>query len=422
MRKREREFILGPKSLLLWAVIATLIGVFLHDFKGVPYGWVGGLIWGGALLATFLLGVSFLSRRLLPVQGNLGWSEGFRLLWRNYFLGAVMFLAGRRHEPLVTAAKKKSKGPMLPPSFGLIGAGFLFSHEAAAITRGNSYQRADGPGLVFLQRGEVISQLFDLRTQSRSMPVSAMTRDGIPVETKVSVVFQVRRLKEGERRARSIEMDTIPYRYDRDAIFDLHYAGTVAGEEERLDWTEQVCPQAATLLISEIGRVTLDELLVSAGSEPKGRIKTKIETELKLQQETEGGQVLPRGIEIVGVNIGPLELPEDVLDKRLTSWKVERQNQIDEEKVGAEIDTLQHYYKVRAQATMENVEKLLTSIDAMRRQNDAAYHQAIVSRLVEVLESMMTSKVLKRMESRTELLSQVWDTESQLRQVLEREE
>lgn len=425
MIRRYREFIPGPSSLMLLALILGLIGWLLHDTRGVPYGWVGGVVWAGALLLTFLLGVAFLSRRLLPVQGNLGWSEGFRLLWRNYFLNAAQFLAGRRHEPLVSTIKKKPKTPMLSPSFSLLGAGFLFSHEAAAITRGNSYQRADGPGLVFLLPGESIAQIFDLRTQSRKMPVSATTRDGIPVETSVSVSFRVRRLREGERRPRSIETDTIPYRYDRDAIFDLNYAASVAGDDERLPWTEQVCPQAATLLVGEIGRYTLDELLVSAGAEPMGKIKENIKTALLAQQDSDEGQVLSKGIEILSVGVGGLELHEDVVTdvvtKRLATWQVTWQNKVTNEVVGADIEVTRQYHQARAQAFEENVENLLQLFETARHQSAADYHQVAITQLIEVLERVMAGQLLKRMESRTQLFSQASDTQSQLRQILENE-
>lgn len=422
MEKRERQFIPGLSVLLLSVVVFGLIGSLLHDYKGVPYGAVGGVIWAGALLLTFLLGTAFISRRLLPVQGNPGWSEGFRLLWRNYMMGAAQILAGRQREVVTTTIKKKkSAAPVQSPSFELIGAGFLFSHEAAAITRGNSYQRADGPGLVLLQPGEMITQVFDLRTQSRRMSVGAITRDGIPVETSVSVSFHVRRLKPGERRPRSVEADNIPFRYDRDAIFDLNYASAVSGVEERLGWTEQVCPQAATLLVSEIGKYTLDQLLDSAGAEPMGKIKANILNGLQAQQKDDEGQLLPKGIEIVGVGVGGLELPDDVHKKRLTTWQVEWQNKIETELVGAEVEMMRQHNQARARAQVESIEKLLQSIEIMRQQSQTETYEAVMARLYELMEVMLANDALRRMASRTHLLTQASEASSQLHQILERE-
>ena len=82
--------------------------------------------------------------------------------------------------------------------------------------------------------------MFDLRDQSRSREVHATTRDGIPIATSVTVVFHVRRLAPGQRRPRSVEMDTIPYPYDRSALFHLTYAGSVTGDDIRLSWADQM--------------------------------------------------------------------------------------------------------------------------------------------------------------------------------------
>lgn len=422
MEKRERQFIPGLSVLLLAVLVMGGIGMLLHDFNGVGYGAVGALLWGGALFVTFLLGTVFLSRRLLPIQGNIGWTEGFRLLWRNYLAGLAGLLYGTRREPVTTLKKKKSKGPSLAPSFSLLGAGFLFSHEVAAITRGSSYARAAGPGLVFLGRGERIAQVFDLRTQSRKQSVSAMTRDGIPVETSVSVSFHVRRLSSSARHPRSIAADPIPYSYDREAIFHLNYAGSMAGAEERLSWTEQVCPAAATLLISEIGKYTLDQLLVSAGAEPLSMVREAVKSGLLAMQEGESAQTLSRGIEITGVGVGPLELPEEVVQKRITTWQVVWQNKIAHELVGGDIEAQRLYQEARARAQVENIETLLTSIETIRQQSQAELHEVVMTRLVEVLEALSASRTLSQAGPRAQLPGLASLTSRELRQIMESED
>jgi len=423
MEKRERQIIPGLSYLLLLTLLLGLVGGLLHDFQGVGFGAAGSLIWAGAVLVTFVLGTAYLSRRLLPIQGNLGWSEGFRLLWRNYMLGMTKLVDGQRRDPMASSAAKKKKTPTsdLPLSFGIIGAGFLFSHQAAAITRGGGYSRAAGPGFVFLNSGESIAQVFDLRPQSRKQSVSATTRDGIPVETSVSVTFQVRRLSPHERRPRSIEADDIPYRYDPDALFELRYAGAMEGEERRA-WTEQVCPQAATLLVGEIGKYTLDDLLVSGGAEPLKEIKQAIKRGLESQQGDETQQTLPRGIEIVGVGVGGLELPEHVALQRLSTWQVEWQSKVTQEVVGGEIEAKRLYDQARARAQMENVENLLMSIEAMRHQSQAELHDLVMKRLVETLEAMTATRSLGRSGSRSALLDRASEASGEMRQIMEQSE
>lgn len=422
MAERERQFIPGLGILLLAIILLGAIGALLHDTNGVPLGPAGAIMWGGAVLVTFVLGTAYISRRLLPLQGNAGWSEGFRLLWRNYTMGAANLLYGRRAEPSTPSSrKKKPKTHELSPSFGLLGAGFLYSHEAAAIVRGNSYSRADGPGLVFLSSGESITKVFDLRPHFRRMDVSAVTRDGIPVETSVSVVFQVRRPAPDQRRPRSIETDAIPYPYDRDALFDLTYTASIADDDKR-DWTEQVCPQAAAMLVTEISKFTLDELLVSAGAEPMDKIKDRIKTGLKEQQGDSEFQTLSKGIDIVGVGIGGLELPPDVVAKRLTTWQVAWRNRISHESISADIEAQRLYNQARARAQVENIENLLTSIEAMRKHGGIALHEVVMLRLMEILEAISASRTLVPMASRAAMTSLASEAAGELRQALTQDE
>lgn len=420
MDTRDRQFIPGLGVLLLAILALGAVGWLLHDFNGVRFAGGGALIWGGGVLITFVLGTAYLSRRLLPLQGNLGWSEGFRLLWRNYTMGAANLLYGRPRVAATAAAIAKKKNPdemELSPSFRLIGAGFLFSHQAAAVTYGNSYVRAAGPGLVILRPGEVIAQVFDLRPQSRKMNVSAITRDGIPVETSVSVTFQVRRPAADQRRPRSVESDAIPYPYDRDAIFDLTYTSSV-GDDAKLEWTEQVCPQAATLLVTEIGKYALDELLLSAGAEPMGEIRDRIRNGLKEQQGDDHLQTLSRGIDILGVGVGPLELPPDVTAKRLATWQAGWQNRVALEDLGNDLETQRLYTQALTRAQAENIEKLLVSIDHMRQQSGVELHQVVMLRVVELLEAIAASRVLIPPEARSLLTDLAGEATSEIRQAL----
>ncbi|MBP8949334.1 MAG: hypothetical protein KBG73_10865 [Candidatus Promineofilum sp.] len=424
MEEQRRQFIPGLGILLLAALLLGAIGALLHDYREVEYRGVGALLWGGAVLITFVLGTVHLSRRVLPLQNNLGWAEGFRLLWRSYLMGANALLAGRRHEPLHTTTKsKKPSATTLSPSFQLLGAGFLFSHQAAAITRGNSFVRADGPGLVFLHPGEAIAQIFDLRTQSRKQPVEATTRDGILVKTSVSVSFHVRRLPPGERRPRSVETDTIPYPYDRQALFDLTYAGSVAGEEGRLSWADQICPQAATLLVGEIGRFTLDQLLVSGAAEPMGEIKANIKRGLEAMQTSEDGPTLPKGVTIASVGVGGVELPEDVVTKRLGTWQVEWHSQATGDIAVATIETQRLVNRARARAVADSIDSLLSSIETVQAQGQGGQlHEVILQQLTKSLETVLTKQVISDLPQRAQLMNLASSTSHELRRALERGE
>ncbi len=430
MEEQKRQYIPGLGTLLLAILLLGLVGALLHDFNGVGLEGIGALLWGGAVLVTFVLGTAYLSRRLLPIGGNLGWSEGFRLLWHNYTLGLASLLYGQPSEtPVSTASRRRKKTVQteLPPSFKLLGAGFLPSHEAAAITRGNSYARPDGPGLVLLRPYETISQVFDLRPQSGKLPVSAVTRDGIPVETTITATFRIRRPDPAQRRPRSVETDAIPYPYDRNALFDLTYSASISGDERRY-WMEQVTPQAVALLVTEIQKYTLDQLLVSAGTEPLEQITNQIKDTLKEQTrpvtseeqiDNAVRQTLPKGIEIVRVAVGGLQLPKEVAAKRVESWGVIWRNKISQQEIGSNLAVQQKYEEARAQAQTENIRKLLSSIEFMRQESGIDLYRIVTLRVIDLLESMSASGAIGPLESPLSLARLADDATRKLRQSLE---
>ena len=424
MEEPRRQFIPGPGILMLAILLLGAVGALLHDYREVPYDAVGALLWGGGVLLTFLLGLAHLSRRLLPIPGNLGWAEGFRLLWRSYTLGVNRLLAERRHEPMASTTKAKKIAPQagLSRSFGLLGAGFLFSHEAAAITKGNSFVRAAGPGLVLLRYRENIAQVFDLRDQVRKKDVQATTRDGIPINTSVSVTFHVQRRAAGERQQRSVEMDRIPYPYDRSAIFHLTYAGSVTGDDVRLSWADQVCPLAATLLISEIGRFTLDELLVSGATQPLTEIKANVKRGLEEMQTNDNGPTLSKGITIKSVGVGALGLPEDVVTKRIQTWEVDWASRAQQAVEDSQLQLQQLTNQARAHALADSIDSLLASIEAVHAQGETQLHDVILAQVVNVLESIATTEPSSGLPRRTPWISLAADTSQEIRHFLEQEE
>ncbi len=421
MEEPRRQFVPGLGVLLLSAILLGIVGALLHDFRGVSNGRVGALLWAGGVLITFVLGTAYLSRRVLPLLGNSGWGEGFRLLWRSYLMGVNALLTGVRHEPLGAVRPKKTAADALPRSFRLLGAGFLFSHEAASITRGNSFVRAAGPGLVLLQPGETIAKVFDLRTQSRKQAVSATTRDGIPVTTSVSVTFHVRRLSPNERRPRSVETDAVPYPYDRQALFDLTYASAVAGDS-KMDWTEQVAPAAATLLVGEIGRYTLDQLLVSGGAAPLGEIKASIKSGLEAMQQSDDGPTLPKGIAIVSVGVGALEMPTDVMLKRLGTWQAKWQTEATKKLTEGGAERQRLINRARALVLSENIDNLLTSIEATQSLGQSPLPEIILSQVVTALEGLSTNQAARTLPENTQWLGQASDASREIRHFLESEE
>lgn len=393
MEEKERSFIPGPGTLLLAIVLLSALGGIWRDANGVRFGSVGVIIWGGATLASFVLGTAYLSRRLLPIEGERGWSEGFRLLWHNYLLqfDNLLFRRQKVGPPTRKAnKKKKSAANDLPPSFATLKAGVLPSRQAAIVARRQRGNHAEGPGLIILRKGEQILQVFDLRPQIRQLTTGATTRDGILLDVAMTITFQTRHRAASASGDRN-EPDDLPYPYDGAALMMMAKSASIVDGEKR-PWTERVTAQATALLSARIGRYTLDQLIAGGSRRPLDEIATNIKSELE-QPWADGLQNPASGLEILDVTVAPLELPAEIINRRTATWQINWQNRISQEIVIGDIEARTTYQRARAQAQVENIERLLLNIEAMRGQGGAELQEIILLRLMEVVKAISADRV-----------------------------
>jgi regulator of protease activity HflC (stomatin/prohibitin superfamily) len=383
MKQRTNQFAPGLGVLLAAAVLLGAIGFMLHDFRELRYGPIGAFLWAGALLVAFTLGTIYLSRVLLPLPDDPGWSQSFRLLWQSYFTGGVADMTRWYDSAAIMATPDR---PAVAPSFDLLRTGVLPAHEAVAIVRGNSYVRADGPGLIFLRPGESIAQVIDLRPQLRTQSLVVNTRDGIPLDTSVSVRFKVRSPAEPpEEESLREDQERQPYPYDPHAVFYLHYISTVAEGDVVRPWTEQVAPQAATLLVSALGQCSLDELTVSGGTD---KVKAARDA-IKLSLEE---QFLPLGIEIMSVGVGSLQPPPEVMAQRLATWQIQWEAKSALERATGDAEATRLVRQARARAQIDIIENLVQSIESMRGQTNAELHEIIMMRILNIMEQAVSDE------------------------------
>ncbi len=416
--ERERQFAPGFGSLLLAMVVALVLGSLLSDSRGVPFGRGGGFIWAVILLVTFALGLIYLAQYLLPLQGSAGWSESFRLLLRNYFQPLTLFIEQQRtSQPTSRSRKRKAAESELPPSFKLLGAGILASHQAVALTRRGGFSRAAGPGFVLLDAGESVYQLVDLRLHSRRHAVTASTRDGILLKTSVSVTFRIRQPSPEQIAAGRVgplrDARYLIYPYDGEAIFRATHLTARTETDYVSNWTEMIAPHAATLLVGEIGQYTLDELLDTAGAEPLAQVRQNVLGEMERAFAADG-------IEVTSVGVGALELPEDVVGQRITSWQVGWQDKMTRQIASGDAETLRRMKQARARAQVEVIEKLMRNIDRLQAADDAALQEIVMLRMIEVLESAQRNSKARQVIPEQVVANLVAEASSQMRALLAR--
>jgi regulator of protease activity HflC (stomatin/prohibitin superfamily) len=360
----------GPSIYVFFAAVffASILGYLWRDYFGFRLGWLGASVWIFALFASFLFGVAYMARFILPLTGEAGWNEGFRLLLTNWLNSLE---PGRR----VPAIPKELEE--IPSSLPKFGAGIVESHHALALTRHASFSRAAGPGFVRLNRNEYISHVVDVRPHLVNRPVRAATRDGIPLDTSVTVLYQVRQEPPAEAPA------DVPYCYDKKAIFEATYFGPVAKDETILPWGQRLAAHAEALLIGELTHWALDDLVrpQSTTVEPLVTIGDMLLTEMR-------AQFSPKGFDIIRTSVGRLDPPADISAQRLQTWQAEWQRRVAVRRAAGDAEAERRLKLARAKAQIEVIEKITESIASVRHGINADLTEVITLRMINALEQV----------------------------------
>lgn len=347
-RRSKKKAATPAKSAHIWEwllaalLFAGIAGYFLHDALDYPLEFSGSVIWFMALVVTFVLGFGFFAQFLVPA----GWQEGLLLLL-SFYRNSLSRLFGA---PAASAPPAE-----LPASFGTVNAGILDSHIALALARGNAYTRPAGPGYVRLEPLETIRHVIDLRVHLRGQEVKARSRDGIPISTSVSAIFQIQRPAADPPDAR------LPFPYERDAVFNMTYAASgIDPRSGLLPWHERVAPEAAAMLVAELSRHPLHEIY----SSPSPGINPLVAIEDRLKQQMRD-RFTPLGIDILSVSVGLLDLPPDVMAQRIQNWQAHRQREIDTQQTEAAAAFVERLNQAQAEVQRDVINKLADSLNAI---------------------------------------------------------
>ena len=373
--KQRKEW--GIFGLLLTLLLLVFLGRYLRDAHGVDHQWLVSFSWLIIASITFFLGLVYYAQYISPLRGEEGWVAGLLLLIDAY----IKIAEARLQRPTPNNNPKPLPPDIanLPASLKSLRAGFIRGHQVLAITKGSSYVRPAGPGFVVLYKGEQIWRVIDLRLQRRSQQVLAKTRDGISIETSVSVTFQVKQRPSGSH------APDLLYPFDRDAIFHVSYDDTIDEQGKLLPWTRQLTPPAAAMLANEIPKHSLNELIrTMEGVSPLEEIKQTITQNLKRR-------FFAKGITVTAVSIGGLKLPESVRDQQFKTWQADWLRKIHVENASGNVEAVRLMKQAQARAQIEIIENITNSIDAMRQEEGAELSQIIMLRMIEALEDAVSA-------------------------------
>jgi regulator of protease activity HflC (stomatin/prohibitin superfamily) len=383
-RSKDKSTKSGLGGLVLFgaAVLLAAIGFLLKDFYGIRYGFVGSYIWFLAFLITFSLGLFYFAQFLLPLRWQDSWYEGLRLTINYNFPSLLAALRGKVYRKQMPAAFGDVAGE-LSPGFNRHRAGITSSHEALALKMGPVFTRSAGPGYVNLNTREMVAQVVDVRRHLRTLPVQATTRDGIPLDTTVTVLFQVRQEED------SADSDLL-FPYDPGAIFEVNYLDSISTGDSANSWSERIARHASSVLIAQLSRYALDELYAQdpIGTSPVEEIKELVTKSLEEEFN-------PNGIDIILTSVGNYQLPEEIIDQQFENWRAEWDKRIRVEAATSNAEAQKSIKLARARAQIEIIERITEKIEDMQKNGTDDLAEIVALRMIEAVENAVSDNAVQ---------------------------
>jgi hypothetical protein len=256
------------------------------------------------------------------------------------------------------------------------GVLLIDSASAVVLERDGQPSNVHGPGTWYMEFGESIRGAVDMRVQTRDRKMQALTRDGIYVDTSVSVTFQI---DPGDVVAASDQ----PYVFSAKAVLHAVYE-TPVGKAGITDWGDAVVALAANELLTLIAQRDLDELYMPQNPVANPRKQMKDELERRVKEVTR-----ELGVVIRGANFSVPQPPEVVTEQRVRTWQARWAGQVLETYAEGEARALEHIERARAQAQMEMIKGIVRGFDQLAQSGTPIPKELIVLRLIEALERMV---------------------------------
>jgi regulator of protease activity HflC (stomatin/prohibitin superfamily) len=359
-----------------------LIAFFLQDAEAIPYKFVGSYLWLIVFATSFFLGLFYFSQFILPLDWKDSWFEGLRLTIDYNFplIGAILGLRSLRSRKRSPRGLKKG---VLPKGFYRHNAGLIASHYSLVLSKETILTRSVDPGFVRLNRGEQVEKAVDLRQHQREIQIDALTRDGIPLKGAISVTFRVK-MEEAKRDS------NLPFPVEPDALFQLTYMDNVRDSQVSHSWIDQICQAAANNLISELSRVTFDELY----HRDPNNDNTAFEQIHRIIEANLAAIFSSSGIDINDLTINYLDPPEVVTEQRIENWRADWKRRKRIREVEGEVRIGQRLQFARARAQIEIVGNIANSIEQMRVSAGVELSDLVALRMMEAMEEAISDDVV----------------------------
>lgn len=255
---------------------------------------------------------------------------------------------------------------------------------AAYLERGNKFSRVVGSGIVHLERFENIRAIIQLTPQRSEAQLKASTKDGIPIEMKARMVFQV-----GLEPLSHAEPDNRMYPFDPLAVKLAVEKTTLRWKSDGYrenHWYDSVWGQVKGPLIKYITSHGLDEFFV---------IDTDSENTLpELVQKKLFDEVAPKlksfGVRLLELQITEIKPPEEIDKQRLQNWEAGRKS-VEKIKAGAtKAYEIRMTQRARARAQRELFLSLAEGLDKLEGEE---LDEALLEALKTILDQGLNQHI-----------------------------
>jgi hypothetical protein len=303
----------GLKSSLEPLVVAFLSGLGLIPL--VPVQLVSGLLSFLALdalrhwiapVAAILFGLGAGALYLQDIFEFPSFRRAWGYLFASFFGMGYPWLVIRDGKKEVEANKPNTLDTIGGPGYLDIKLG-----NVVLLERGAGPTDILGAGTHFIRRFAAIREILDLREIYRKTPeVGAATKDGIEIKIRdVEATFRIATGRQHER----TEMD--PYPFARKAVRAAVYNRSVDKDGNLGEWAGAVMGAITGRVSGWVARQRLDRLTAPSDEDPRAAIRAEFAS------PAARNQLARLGAELVWVNIGHLDMPEEIDAQRVGSWQ-----------------------------------------------------------------------------------------------------
>jgi hypothetical protein len=367
---------------LLGAVVLYVLGLLV----GADWRFLGVVAWFALSGYVFYrYGIRFFSNFILPIEANRESRKHAYDVLRRYARGYKAYMGVVRDGMLLPAP-----GEIKERADSGTGAILVDSTSAVVLFTHSGPTRVKGPGLHFTREGERIEIVIDLRPQTRSETITAQTRDGIWVRTKVAVKFQIDGVK--PRKVQHIDQKQEPlpepYHWSQSQLRRALGLESVEKEkelkkEEKRRWDHFILDEAIKHARILIARYTFDGLLEphNPTRDPHAEIGEALEEHVK-------SQASGSGVTVIGVGLSQFEPRDRAIDlQRFESWQAEWLRRMTITRAIGKTRSRRTIELARAQAQMDTVSRIIQALEASE-QAGANNADLIALRFLETVESL----------------------------------